>query len=141
MPRTAVAGAKRYPLGLRTTLEMRQGLEAAARESGRSLSAEVENRLEKSLNYDEVFGGRELRRAAFAMATSFAIGGQYSAGEGVPFEKWDEGTRISAIANVVISLIKFCTLSDQAAKLLIAHLRGQIESLIVQRRAEQEGRL
>jgi hypothetical protein len=39
---------KRYPLNMRTTFEMRQRLEQAAKESGRSLAAEAEDRLQQS---------------------------------------------------------------------------------------------
>lgn len=57
MPRT-VGGAtkqkkssgKRHPLNMRTTQELRDRMEDAARRSGRSLAAEVEVRMEHSLN-------------------------------------------------------------------------------------------
>src|SRR5258705_10464765 len=39
---------KRYPLNMRTTRELRERIEAAARASGRSLVQEVEFRLEQS---------------------------------------------------------------------------------------------
>jgi predicted DsbA family dithiol-disulfide isomerase len=39
---------KRYPLNMRTTLELRQKIEGAAKLSGRSLVQEVEYRLEQS---------------------------------------------------------------------------------------------
>jgi hypothetical protein len=43
---------KRYPLNMRTTRELRKRVEAAARASGRSLAAEVEYRLEQSIDHD-----------------------------------------------------------------------------------------
>jgi hypothetical protein len=52
MPRKAVEGGsgKRFPLNMKTTLAVRSRLEAAAAESGRSLTAEVEYRLERSFD-------------------------------------------------------------------------------------------
>jgi hypothetical protein len=44
----APAKGKRYPLNMRTTLELRQKIEEAAEWSGRSLVQEVEHRLEES---------------------------------------------------------------------------------------------
>ena len=53
---------KRYPLNMRTTRKVRDMLEAAAGQSGRSLTQEVEFRLEQSLRDEEAryesFGGR-----------------------------------------------------------------------------------
>lgn len=55
---------ERNPLGLRVTAEVKERLERAARESGRSISQEVEMRLERSFAADEHlyerFGGRDV---------------------------------------------------------------------------------
>jgi hypothetical protein len=45
---------KRYPLNMRTTKELRDKIEAAAILSGRSLSQEVEFRLERSFQQQEI---------------------------------------------------------------------------------------
>ena len=58
MPRKSVPakdGGKRYPLNMRTTKELRERLERAAAESGRSLAQEVENIVEWHFNYDMLF--------------------------------------------------------------------------------------
>jgi len=57
MPRKkALAGtSKRHPLNMRTTKELRERLERAAKVSGRSLVQEVEGRIEESLE-DEQMG-------------------------------------------------------------------------------------
>jgi hypothetical protein len=47
-PMKAPTPGERVPLGLRVTAEMKRTLEAAAIESGRSISAEAELRLEQS---------------------------------------------------------------------------------------------
>ena len=44
---------KRVPLNMRTTRGLREKLEKAAAESGRSLAQEVENQLERSLLHDD----------------------------------------------------------------------------------------
>ncbi len=51
---------KRHPLNMRTTKELRDKIERAARLSGRSLVQEVEYRLERSFWEDEVRGGLPL---------------------------------------------------------------------------------
>jgi Arc-like DNA binding domain len=54
MPRKKVVEGKRYPLNMRTTKEMREKLERAATESGRSMVQEVEFRLERSFDREEI---------------------------------------------------------------------------------------
>jgi hypothetical protein len=58
---SASDAGRRYPLNIRTTKEMREKLGAAARRSGRSLTQEMEFRLEQSFGEVEVierlFGG------------------------------------------------------------------------------------
>jgi hypothetical protein len=81
MPRTKkdAALAKRHPLSMRTTLDIKRRLERAAVASGRSIAQEVENRLERSFVYDEAFGSPEVRDAVLRMAAAFAIAGSGSA--------------------------------------------------------------
>ena len=50
-PTKPPAPGERVPLGLRVTPEMKRRLEAAATKKGRSLSQEVELRLERSLDF------------------------------------------------------------------------------------------
>lgn len=58
---TKLGDGKRYPLNMRTTKHLRDHLERAADESGRSLAQEVEYRLERSFEREaviiEAFGG------------------------------------------------------------------------------------
>jgi len=51
MPRKKEGEGKRYPLNMRTTKEVREMLELAARKSGRSLVQEVEWRLALSFDH------------------------------------------------------------------------------------------
>ena len=51
--RKGTAG-KRYPLGMRTTKEIRDRLEGAAAAAGRSLAQEVEIRLERSFEHQSL---------------------------------------------------------------------------------------
>ena len=55
MPRRSkgVLPGKRYPLNMRTTKELRDKIEAAARQSGLSLVQEVERRLERSFQRED----------------------------------------------------------------------------------------
>src|SRR5688572_17914572 len=59
-PRLGEGEGKRHTLGLRVTEQRKRQLEEAARASGRSLSAELEIRLEQSFWTEEILGGREL---------------------------------------------------------------------------------
>lgn len=55
MPRKAVTSeAKRFALNMKTTEEIRRRLEAAAQASGRSLTHEVEHRLEQSFQEEDL---------------------------------------------------------------------------------------
>jgi hypothetical protein len=51
---------KRFALGLRVTEERRRALDEAAAQSGRSISQEIELRLEESFRDESKFGGREM---------------------------------------------------------------------------------
>lgn len=66
-PKKPDSEAKRYPLGMRTTLEMQRKMQDAARASGRSVAQEVEFRLERSFRDDELRAiiREELARAQF----------------------------------------------------------------------------
>src|SRR5262245_21194717 len=60
-------------LNLRTTTELREKLEAAAKANGRSLSAEVEERLLISFySRDELFGDQPTRRLMVMMPTAIS---------------------------------------------------------------------
>src|ERR1700680_1847490 len=73
MPPRAKIGnrKKRYALNLKATREMRQELERAARASGRSLTQEVEYRLEESFSRSEgmrtAFGGEHQSKLVQAL--------------------------------------------------------------------------
>jgi hypothetical protein len=53
-PRKPIADGERCSLGLRVTASIKRLVEAAADGSGRSVSQEVEHRLERSFRDDEV---------------------------------------------------------------------------------------
>lgn len=81
MPRTKkdASIAKRHPLSMRTTIDIKRRLERSAAASGRSIAQEVENRIERSFVYDEAFGSPEIRDAVLRMAAAFSIAGSGSA--------------------------------------------------------------
>jgi hypothetical protein len=128
---------KRYPMNLRTTFDVRQKLETAAKFSGRSLSAEVEHRVEESIRQDDVFGGPGLRRVAYTRATAFAGAGQHSAGRGVPFKDWSSANCITAVASVVVALAKLTHLSDADLENLGLQINGQLATLRASREVDK----
>ena len=79
MPRKSTAakeGGKRYPLNMRTTKELRERLERAAAESGRSLAQEVEHIVEWHFNFGTLFRhvvGVEADRAIRPLMVFFGI--------------------------------------------------------------------
>jgi hypothetical protein len=62
---------KMQPLSLRTTPHMRAKLEAAASENGRSLTAEIEHRLERSFDEEAVLS--DLRKALWEEADAVNV--------------------------------------------------------------------
>ena len=79
---TKRAGAevgKRYPLNMRTTVDIRRALESAANQSGRSLAQEAEFRLERSFAEESAYGGAEMRGIALKMAAAFHTAGMAAA--------------------------------------------------------------
>jgi hypothetical protein len=120
---------KRCALSMRMTEGVRDGLERAADIAGRSLSAEVELRLEQSIRLDDIFGGPELRRIAYTMATAFALSGQYSAGPDVPPKEWLRGAAaITATRAVVDALMRALPFDDEALDRLGQNLVGAVAS-------------
>jgi hypothetical protein len=69
-----VRGGKQQILSLRTTKELRKKLEAAAKANGRSLSAEVEERLGVSfLSRDDLFGDQPTFRLMILLSMTIKI--------------------------------------------------------------------
>jgi hypothetical protein len=98
--------AKRAQFNTRLRPSLKAALDAAARANGRSVSEEVEARLEQSLTLETVLGGRD----ALMMAATFALAGRHAARhEGHPEwgpAQWREDpvcyeTAILAVAKVL----------------------------------------
>jgi hypothetical protein len=111
MPRTAKTNSeagRRYPLNMRTTAALRAKIDAAANASGRSRLQEIEARVERSFEQDELFGGPEGRRVVHEMGLAFLLAGQFSAGPDVPPKEWlrDTTTCTAAIASVLDTLVR-----------------------------------
>jgi hypothetical protein len=124
--------ARRQPLNIRTTVPIRQKLEALARANGQTLTQEIESLIEKAAEQNEVFGGPELRRVAYAMATAFALSGQRSAGPDVPPREWlhSPTAGITAMAAVVDTLTVLLGLDEQAIRQAINVIAGRLETRI-----------
>jgi Arc-like DNA binding domain len=71
--------AKRSQFNTRLRASLKLALDDAARSSGRSLSEEIEARLEQSLTLESIFGGREVFDLALLLAATFALAGQRAA--------------------------------------------------------------
>jgi hypothetical protein len=112
-------------------------LKKEAGENGHSLAQECETRLERSLDADDTFGGPELRRIAYAMATAFAIAGQYSAGRDVPVREWLHTVAgITAMVAVVDTLAQILDLDEHGSELAAGQIRGQLITRLARRRAK-----
>ena len=75
LQKTPATEAKRSQFGARIRFTLRDKLEAAARENGRSVSEEAEARLETSFILERALTGPD----ALRMAAAFAIAGQHAA--------------------------------------------------------------
>ena len=74
MPRKRVSGGRRFPVSLRVTEEARAQLGTVAAARGRSLAAEVEARLEASLQTEDQAGGHEIVGLARIWTEAFRRG-------------------------------------------------------------------
>jgi hypothetical protein len=81
MPRTTkpTGGGKRHPLNMRTTKETRERLEDEAATNGRSLAQEVEVRLERSFEHQDLFGSLEALDLVSVVAAAMKAAGSRAA--------------------------------------------------------------
>lgn len=105
MPKTATPSkdGKRHPLNMRTTKDMRDRLERAAVESGRSLAQEVEYRLDRSFVDDSLFSSREMHLWAVMLADQFHKAGSQAAahsGEDPSDRGWQQNPTCMMIATL-----------------------------------------
>ena len=67
------AGKKAAPTGFRPTPQLRSALEMASKENGRSLSQEIESRLERSFHVDTEYGGSQQQALFRTLAAVAAV--------------------------------------------------------------------
>jgi hypothetical protein len=72
-PKTTKGPGKRHPLNMRTTKELRQRLDSAAKKSGRSLVQEVEARLDRSFYLDGILKTHMGEAGELVNALSLAV--------------------------------------------------------------------
>jgi len=77
-PKAATPG-KRVSLGLKVTPEIKQRLDEEARKHGRTQSQQAELMIERAFAQEAAFGGAEMTRLVYLMASSFAVAGQRDA--------------------------------------------------------------
>ncbi|MBZ9710496.1 hypothetical protein LB543_27740 [Mesorhizobium sp. ESP7-2] len=111
-PTKAPTPGERVSLGLRVTADMKERLDRAAAENGRSQSQEAEYRLERSFGDERLFTSPEMRFWAIMKAGRFAQEGQFCAAQkghpGWSDTEWmaDPDCRQKATFDVIDSLIK-----------------------------------
>jgi TraY domain-containing protein len=88
-PTKAPTPGERNHLGLRVTAELKQRLEQAAERAGRSLSQDVEMRLERSFDFDAALGGNRLSKIIKAIAQAMKMAGEEAAEDAkIPVATW-----------------------------------------------------
>jgi TraY domain len=99
---------ERVHLGFRVSPELRKKLAAAATSSTRSLSQEIELRLENSFGQDEAFGGPGIRAIGLLMASTFTIHGQRKAAEVAADKDWTNNQEcyVAGLAGVIAALVR-----------------------------------
>lgn len=140
MPKTTkpAAGAKRYPLNMRTTKEIRERLETAASASGRSLALEVEDRLERSFQKQDLLSevlmltfDRPLAGLLIALGHAISLTGPLSrtvahvrpgGGGGIEQAQWDQDAPARETARKTGAAMLELLLTPDASK-LAEHLR------------------
>ena len=129
---------ERVHAGLRVTPELKGRIERAAQKSGRSLSQEMEFRIERSLSLDAAFGSGEMHDMALKMATAFAIAGESRAVEkGISHWLDDVDCYRSAMFSVFNTLIRCAPNGDEEA---IARAIEALKSSLLTRLAQQRSK-
>jgi hypothetical protein len=137
MPRKANA-PPRHPLNLRTTTVLRDQLEAAAKVSGRSLTAEATARLARSFDQDAAYGDPEVRRVTVAMSVAFSLAGQHYA-DGKPGWTRNRDAYLAGVRGVVDALlIGIPDVTDEEIWLEIECLKSSLLTRIAQRRLREQ---
>ena len=118
-PKREPRPGERVHAGLRLTPEAKGRIERAAQRSGRSLSQEMEFRLERSFSLDTAFGSGEMLDMALKMATAFAIAGNARAVEkGIAHWLDDADCYRSAMLSVFSMLLRGQPNGDEASTAL-----------------------
>jgi hypothetical protein len=123
-------------LGLRVAPELKQRIEKAAKHSTRSMSQEVEMRLDRAFREEDVFGGAGVHSVAMLMTAAFALPGQRRAKEKGLKDDWvnDAECYLAGIAEVIAQLIH-----SFPSELQPFH-RGAIEGVVVTAFKQKEER-
>jgi hypothetical protein len=133
---------ERVHAGLRVTPDLKGRIERAAAKSGRSLSQEMEFRIERSLSLDAAFGSGEMHDMALKMATAFAVAGDSRAVEkGIGSWLDDADCYRSAMFSVFNALIRGAPQGDeeQTARAIEA-LKSSLLTKIAQQRSKDNAR-
>jgi hypothetical protein len=133
--RKPAATRKRNNLTFRTRDDLRGQLEKASAATGRSISEEVEYRLNRSFTYDDAFGSQEMRHIAVLMAASFLSAGNLSSSK--PIAEWikDPDVFRRAMFGTVYALLgAIPNVTDEDIALEIDALKSRLLTNIANRR-------
>ena len=135
-PKREPKPGERVHAGLRVTPDLRRRIGRAAAKSGRSLSQEMEFRLERSLAVDTAFGSTEMHDMALRMSSAFAIAGEARAVEKNIGPNWinDADAYRSAMFSVFAALIRNAPEGDEEAiARAVEGLKGILITKLMQR--------
>jgi hypothetical protein len=124
--------AKRPVLSFRVSEKLLDQLKGAAGASTLSIADEAEQRLTKSFEADESFGGQELRWIVYGMFSAFALAGETAArGKGIKDQRWldDSYCYLSALFGAMENLIFRPGAPAFSAKQFLLHfesLKGRV---------------
>lgn len=119
----------------RVRAELDAALNAASAKSGRSVSEEIERRLERSFEVEDfitaALGGPALRSHALSMLAAFASGGERVA-NGRPAEEWlkDPECYRSAVISAAASLIEPISKPEDKELVMLALISRAAQQLL-----------
>jgi hypothetical protein len=119
---------KRNNVTIRMRDELKAQVQDAAAAQERSLSDEIERRLERSFAEESGFGGPEMRRVAYLMTSAFATAGQLNAAGKADWIKDRDAYRAGLIGVVDALLIGLPEATHHDAALIIEALNGRLLS-------------
>jgi hypothetical protein len=131
-PPVPAKARKRNNVTIRMRDELKARVEQAASAQQRSISEEIETRLASSFAEEAGFGGADMRRVAYLMASAFATAGRLSAAGKPDWINDRDCYRAGLIGVVDALLIGLPDASAEDAALIIESLKGRLLTRLAQ---------